>query len=188
MDRMKGFTTVVQMAAIFGLLAYGVEASTKNDENDECIYERLSGEDANFCKNNFEIVYSELGDASCIYIPKCNHYRERIAKEWSCPTVIFTAAEKEETYVLIMVDPDAPSRADPKFQYWRHWLMKDIKGSQLLTGDLNGTVLSEYRPPTPPKNTGYHRYQFYLYKQPANQNISLTEEERATGGLHLSWI
>ncbi|XP_030057897.1 phosphatidylethanolamine-binding protein 4 [Microcaecilia unicolor] len=180
---MKGFTTVVHLAAVFGLLAHGVEASMK-DEEAMCIYERLSGEDADFCWGNLEIIYPDLGDASCMYIPRCGQYRERISKEWGSPKVMFPEAEKDENYVLIMMDPDAPSSADPKFQNWRHWLVRDIRGSDLLTGDLKGNILSEYRRPTPPPKTGYHRYQFLLYKQPANQDISLTEEERATYG---SW-
>lgn len=30
-------------------------------------------------------------------------------------------------YVLVMVDPDAPSRADPQMRYWRHWLVANIQ-------------------------------------------------------------
>ena len=34
------------------------------------------------------------------------------------------------TYILVMVDPDAPSRSSPKAQFWRHWLVTDIKVSR----------------------------------------------------------
>lgn len=34
------------------------------------------------------------------------------------------------TYILMMVDPDAPSRALPQARFWRHWLVTDIKVSQ----------------------------------------------------------
>lgn len=27
------------------------------------------------------------------------------------------------TYTLVMTDPDAPSRADPKYGQWRHWVV-----------------------------------------------------------------
>jgi phosphatidylethanolamine-binding protein (PEBP) family uncharacterized protein len=27
----------------------------------------------------------------------------------------------------VMVDPDAPSRSEPKEKFWRHWLVADIK-------------------------------------------------------------
>lgn len=34
------------------------------------------------------------------------------------------------TYLLVMVDPDAPSRSSPKARFWRHWLVTDIKVSR----------------------------------------------------------
>ncbi|CAH0698569.1 unnamed protein product [Spodoptera exigua] len=36
--------------------------------------------------------------------------------------VVQWAAKEEEYYTLAMVDPDAPSREDPKFREWHHWL------------------------------------------------------------------
>ncbi|KAI4542332.1 hypothetical protein MG293_007711 [Ovis ammon polii] len=35
--------------------------------------------------------------------------------------------EKDAAYILVMVDPDAPSRSSPKARFWRHWLVSDIK-------------------------------------------------------------
>jgi hypothetical protein len=32
---------------------------------------------------------------------------------------------KETTYTLAMFDPDAPSRDDPKFGCFRHWVVRD---------------------------------------------------------------
>lgn len=29
-------------------------------------------------------------------------------------------------YLLVMVDPDAPSRRDPRMKYWRHWVVSNI--------------------------------------------------------------
>lgn len=29
-------------------------------------------------------------------------------------------------YLLVMVDPDAPSRTDPRMKYWRHWVVSNI--------------------------------------------------------------
>jgi hypothetical protein len=42
------------------------------------------------------------------------------------PTVMFTPVPDvtdEATYTLVMTDPDAPSRANPKFREWRHWVV-----------------------------------------------------------------
>jgi len=47
------------------------------------------------------------------------------------PTVAFTPMQvldmtDEPTYTLVMTDPDAPSRHDPKFAQWRHWVVRDF--------------------------------------------------------------
>jgi len=44
------------------------------------------------------------------------------------PTVAFTPMQVPDvidgpTYTLVMTDPDAPSRTDPKFGQWRHWVV-----------------------------------------------------------------
>ena len=52
------------------------------------------------------------------------------------------------------LDPDAPSRADPKFGEWRHWLVVNIAGTDVSSGD----VLSVYVGAGPPPGTGLHRY------------------------------
>ncbi|XP_016772190.1 protein D2 isoform X1 [Apis mellifera] len=73
-------------------------------------------------------------------------------------------------YTLCMTDPDAPSRKNPKFREWHHWLIGNIPGSEIAKGD----VLSDYIGSGPPKDTGLHRYVFLLYKQPGK----LTFDER----------
>uniref|UniRef100_A0A8D8WCS9 Phosphatidylethanolamine-binding protein homolog F40A3.3 n=2 Tax=Cacopsylla melanoneura TaxID=428564 RepID=A0A8D8WCS9_9HEMI len=71
-------------------------------------------------------------------------------------------ADPKENYLLCMTDPDAPSRKEPTFREWHHWLMGNIKG-----GDLEGAdFLSRYIGAGPPPDTGLHRYVFLLYKQP----------------------
>jgi hypothetical protein len=40
------------------------------------------------------------------------------------------------TYTLVMTDPDAPSRADPKYGQWRHWV---VSRTAFRFGYLNGT-------------------------------------------------
>jgi hypothetical protein len=38
---------------------------------------------------------------------------------------------KEVSYTLVMVDPDAPSRGDPKYRQFRHWMVR-ITDSPML--------------------------------------------------------
>ncbi|KAJ7413173.1 phosphatidylethanolamine binding protein 4 [Willisornis vidua] len=87
-------------------------------------------------------------------------------------------------YVLVMVDPDAPNRANPRHRYWRHWVVTDILGADLRAGKVKGHVLSDYVRPSPPPHSGYHRYQFHLYKQPEHKHISLSPKEKPSLG---SW-
>ncbi|KAL5020294.1 hypothetical protein ScPMuIL_003186 [Solemya velum] len=84
----------------------------------------------------------------------------------SPPTVKFSA-EDQSFYTLIMNDPDAPSRKDPKFGEWHHWLVVNIPGGDVTKGE----VMSEYVGSGPPKDTGLHRYVFLLYKQTGGKMV-----------------
>lgn len=44
----------------------------------------------------------------------------------------------------MLVDPDAPTPDDPKFAFWRHWV---VSGLQPLSGD-SGEVAATKRPIT----------------------------------------
>ncbi|XP_066495813.1 phosphatidylethanolamine-binding protein 4 [Tiliqua scincoides] len=164
-----------------GLIAIAVQEGVNAET---CVFEKLDNEDSKFCKGSLEVSYPELGDVGCTYIPDCNQYRKWISKEWSSPNIRYHRAEKNKHYVLIMVDPDAPNRAHPKYRYWRHWLVVDIRGADLKNGNPQGRVLTDYTRPTPPAQSGYHRYQFLLFAQPPRETISLSPEEEAFSG---SW-
>lgn len=84
------------------------------------------------------------------------------------PTVKWTATD-DSLYTLCMTDPDAPSRKQPKFREWHHWLVGNIPGCDVSKGH----VLSEYIGAGPPKNTGLHRYVILVYKQ--NGQIQFNE-------------
>ncbi|OWR47804.1 protein D2-like isoform X2 [Danaus plexippus] len=71
-------------------------------------------------------------------------------------------AVPDSYYTLAMTDPDAPSRAEPQFREWHHWLVGNILGGNISSGE----VLSAYVGSGPPPDTGLHRYVFLVYKQP----------------------
>lgn len=78
-------------------------------------------------------------------------------KSQSEPKINYTRALGEK-YSVIMIDPDAPSRTKPIYKYWLHYLIIN-----------NNEIIVPFNPPAPPKNSGKHRYMFYLLKQ--NKNI-----------------
>ncbi|KPM03215.1 phosphatidylethanolamine-binding protein-like protein F40A3.3-like protein [Sarcoptes scabiei] len=78
------------------------------------------------------------------------------------PASICWPCEPGQLYTLILTDPDAPSRQQPKYREWHHWLVVNIPGNDVAKGQ----TLSEYVGSGPPKGTGLHRYVMLVYKQP----------------------
>lgn len=77
------------------------------------------------------------------------------------PTLTWRA-EEDAFYTLLFVDPDAPSRANPRNREFRHWLVMNIPGSAVDQGD----EVIEFIGSGAPKSTGLHRYIFLIYRQP----------------------
>lgn len=75
---------------------------------------------------------------------------------------------KDAYYTLIMTDPDAPSRKNPVAREFNHWLVVNIPGSDVEAGE----TLTAYLGSGPPKDTGLHRYVFYLFQQPGKLDFS----------------
>ncbi|OJA12358.1 hypothetical protein AZE42_04330 [Rhizopogon vesiculosus] len=110
------------------------------------------------------------------------------------PTVAFTPMQvpdvtEEPTYTLVMTDPDAPSRKDPKFGQWRHWVTTGVKAPPLstfetgnLAAQLTKSAVTPYQPPAPPRGTGPHRYVLLLYQEPSSDfSIPAAAPERKNG-------
>lgn len=66
-----------------------------------------------------------------------------------------------QTNTLLLVDPDAPSRNDPKSRSYKHWAVINILGSDVSSGD----EITAYIGAGAPIRTGLHRYVFLIYKQ-----------------------
>ncbi|XP_005373748.1 PREDICTED: phosphatidylethanolamine-binding protein 4 isoform X2 [Chinchilla lanigera] len=169
------------MRLVAAALWLGFLMVAPGDSEDSCVYEPLSDEDTMICKG-LEVLYPELGNIGCMFIPDCNNYRQKIT-QWTKPIVKFSGALDDRKYILVMVDPDAPSRYNPTARFWRHWLVTDIQGTDLKRGKIKGQELSAYQPPSPPAHSGFHRYQFYIYRQEV-KTINLLPKENRTRG---SW-
>ncbi|CAE6526791.1 unnamed protein product [Rhizoctonia solani] len=100
------------------------------------------------------------------------------------PTVTFAPGSDDNadsTYTLAFLDPDAPSRADPKFGPFRHWVITGLRApsvdaiAQLANDASNAPIAAKstnqattpYRPPGPGPGTGVHRYVFLLFREPS---------------------
>ncbi|OXU26687.1 hypothetical protein TSAR_012585 [Trichomalopsis sarcophagae] len=83
------------------------------------------------------------------------------------PPAMSWFSEDSAYYTVAMVDPDAPSRDDPKLREMLHWLVCNIPGGDLSKGD----VIVEYVGSAPGKDTGLHRYVLLAYKQPEKLTI-----------------
>lgn len=94
---------------------------------------------------------------------------------------IVESISDEDKFILVMTDPDAPSNTDHKWSEYLHWLITDLKLTNVKKSDLDsepeishildyskGVELFSYMGPGPPPKTGLHRYVTLLYKQDPN--------------------
>lgn len=82
------------------------------------------------------------------------------------PSVFAWPAETDALYTVLFVDPDAPSRADPRLSQFLHWQVVNVKGNDISTGD----TIAKFIGSGPPKDTGLHRYAFLVYRQSGKIN------------------
>lgn len=92
------------------------------------------------------------------------------------PSVTWPAS-KNTYYSLCLIDPDAPSRENPKARNWLHWMVGNIPGNDIASGK----TLAEYVGAGPPQGTGLHRYIFLLFKQPSKINFEEPLIKKNTG-------
>lgn len=65
-------------------------------------------------------------------------------------------------YTLIMIDPDVPSKKNPKKREQLLWLVVNIKAIFVMAAQH----IAKYMKPDPGKDTGPHRIVFILFEQP----------------------
>ncbi|XP_035673262.1 uncharacterized protein LOC118413817 isoform X3 [Branchiostoma floridae] len=112
--------------ALFYLIAPGESQAGKEVLRDQ------QGIDQFVCTRDLKIEYDFMNGPI-----QCGQDQEPIPLGWfheRPPRVKYEKAEKDARYLLVMVDPDAPSAKNPEMAYWRHWLVTYISGEDLQKG------------------------------------------------------
>ncbi|CCX29632.1 Similar to Carboxypeptidase Y inhibitor; acc. no. P14306 [Pyronema omphalodes CBS 100304] len=66
-------------------------------------------------------------------------------------------------YTIVLTDPDAPSRENPKNAEFCHWIQTGLTADDTIFYSKS-RALMKYMGPAPPPKTGKHRYVFLLYR------------------------
>jgi phosphatidylethanolamine-binding protein len=93
-----------------------------------------------------------------------------------------TSGSSNKTFTLILTDPDAKSRDNPKWSEMCHWILTNLTAP--VTSDISTSKKGElvkYLPPTPPPKTGKHRYVFVLLEGQEGQDLSPPKERKHWG-------
>ena len=69
----------------------------------------------------------------------------------TAPGISFTAEATfpSSSYLLLLVDPDAPTPDDPKFAFWRHWVLPGLQPAGVSSAAQTKPPLTEYLGPGP---------------------------------------
>ncbi|KPM46455.1 hypothetical protein AK830_g206 [Neonectria ditissima] len=97
----------------------------------------------------------------------------------SAPSISFSAeadAPADTSYLLLLVDPDAPTPDDPKFAFWRHWVVSGLQPASAEGQSTEAKVaLTEYLGPGPKDDSKPHRYLFLLFRE--SPGLSIAKED-----------
>jgi len=115
-----------------------------------------------------------------------NNFKPSATKHYPSLRIVCPYMNETSGLTIVLTDPDAPSRKDPKWSEMCHWIaviptdLQDKPGLEttLAVGDVSELV--EYKPPGPPPKTGYHRYVFLLLEGD-NTNLTAPEERQHWG-------
>ena len=108
--------------------------------------------------------------------PISNGTLVRVSEVSQAPSISISATpsappnnpEKPTRLTLLLIDPDAPTPDDPKFAYWRHWVVTGIPAPSGPDTSLveAGRTLTAYLAPGPKDESGPHRYLFLVFAEP----------------------
>jgi len=85
---------------------------------------------------------------------------------------------------IVLTDPDAPSRDDPKWAEMCHWIAKipitPNENIEAITEKVDVDEVVHYKAPGPPPKTGWHRYVF-LFLEGDNSNVTAPNDRQHWG-------
>lgn len=96
----------------------------------------------------------------------------RVSEVKETPKITFSpisSTGSAQSFTFFLIDPDAPTPDDPKFAYWRHWVISNIPSTAKDISE--GKTLTQYLAPGPKDESGPHRYLFLLFKEPEGFSI-----------------
>ncbi|XP_028176231.1 phosphatidylethanolamine-binding protein 1-like [Ostrinia furnacalis] len=105
------------------------------------------------------------------------------------PLFQYALADSKKFYTIILVDPDAPPQVEGEF--YLHLLKSNIPGLALKSKDSSKTSGIDYRgykPPTPPRGTGPHRYFGLLFEQADGNNFLPTVPSTRSRFVLANWL
>ncbi|TLS26151.1 hypothetical protein PpBr36_05008 [Pyricularia pennisetigena] len=95
-------------------------------------------------------------------------------------------ADYKGEYMIVMIDPDAPSPDNPRLRSILHWFQASVTaqttvasnstlgGQTALLPKAGAQALAPYVPPGPPPTSSAHRYIIYAFAQPSNFSMPRT--------------
>lgn len=89
------------------------------------------------------------------------------------PALYQSVSDYTGQYLIVMVDPDAPSPDSPTSRFILHWMAPNMTQDTTALAPLSGRALTNataarvsFRAPTPPTTSSAHRYIIYAFAQP----------------------
>ncbi|MCL6384591.1 hypothetical protein EXT61_23725, partial [Pectobacterium parmentieri] len=129
----------------------------------------------------FSIIFPGFSTSATEITMGTTYERDRTLKEpeievvATVPELLSGSLEGNQTYTIVMTDPDAPSKQDPKFGEWRHWVTTGVKlpkaGSGVTFAAKTKPASTPYEPPAPPPGSGPHRYVVLMFQEPEGFTI-----------------
>lgn len=103
----------------------------------------------------------------------------------------------DASYTLVFTDPDAPTRAEPIYRQFRHWVITGLKLAAPTSHVADNApalkpkaATTPFRSPGPRPNSGTHRYTFLLFQEPPGAEFTVphgAKEHGATLEERRSW-